>query len=252
MTRPLRAHLLLALASPLLLSACGGGGGEPAAGDSATADDTSGGAEAAPAEGHAATAAENMQSHFADVKQARDAVIAGDLATYRRALLRIADAEYGADFPLDWATWAAEMQAVAREKAEAASVGEAAVAIAGLGSTCADCHRATDGGPDVPEGEAPEPGEDVGPIPAQMKRHAWATDQLWLGLTAPSHTAWVRGARTIADPGDTRGTPLGASLMSLQEFAARASLANRNRREEMYAEILARCASCHADHDLGG
>lgn len=251
--------ILRALSSgPLLLgvlwlAGCGASSDDADTGGASEPADTSGG-DALPEPSPAATspAAVNMQRHFADVQTARDAIISGDLDAYRAAMTHIADARYGADFPPDWHTWVAQMQRVARDSADVLGVGEAAQAIAALGTQCGSCHRDTAGGPDVPEETTPPEELSQGAVLDQMHRHAWATDQLWIGLTAPSHTAWVRGARAIADPGETRGTALGASLTSLQEYAARASLANRTNREEMYAEILSRCASCHISQGRGG
>lgn len=80
---------------------------------------------------------------------------------------------------------------------------------------------------------------------AQMHRHAWATEQLWLGLTAPSRVAWVAGAQVVASQGADRNDDLAVALGPLRELGLRAVTARRNERPALYGEILGTCATCH-------
>jgi mono/diheme cytochrome c family protein len=225
----------------LLLVSCGGArqpGPQPAAEPESTDDDS--------------TAADRMREHFEDVADARDAVIQGDLEGVRAPMLRIAAAQYGQDLPWDWREWIVQMQESAGAYADTADILAAANAVAMLTGSCADCHRTTLGGPAVPPAQRPDHEND---LRGRMADHAWGTEQLWLGLTAPSHEAWVRGADAIiGDPmapeGEDIDEAMAPHLADIRALGVRAQdVGQPAEKTAVYAELIARCALCHSGLD---
>ncbi|RLB54813.1 MAG: hypothetical protein DRJ42_07985 [Deltaproteobacteria bacterium] len=230
-------------AALLLIVGCGGVQSEPAAPAP----------EAEPvAEADAPPASDRMQQHFTDVGIARDAVIQGDLEAVRAPLARIAAAEYGFDLPADWLQWVEEMQQSAGGYADSADLLAAANAVASLTESCADCHRTTLGGPAIAEETEPPHNED---LVGWMTTHAWGTEQLWIGLTAPSHEAWARGAAAIIGDGaiseaEGMNEALAPQLEAVQALGVRAREAGQPAEmAAVYAEILTSCADCHTALD---
>jgi hypothetical protein len=241
-------------------------------------------AEAPPA--RSKTLDDAMRDHFADATAARDGVIAGHLEFVRAPLLRLANRKEGEDTPSDWLSWIADMQAAAKRGSEAASIAEAAGSVAALGANCGECHRTTRGGVrHAAETGGYEPHGAKG-LAEKMARHQYAADELWLGLTGPSHTDWTQGAaalmniqvpalvdlhgdpatqdRTAGGEGELEGSatytepaPLGpsaanaidldAALRELRELGQAADQAkNPSEKQEIFAKVIVRCGSCHA------
>jgi cytochrome c2 len=76
--------------------------------------------------------------------------------------------------------------------------------VAAVATQCAECHRATRGGPAL-EGDVSGYHPSTTGLREAMARHVWAAEELWLGMTAPRHEAWIRGAKALAEmplPGD--------------------------------------------------
>jgi len=219
---------------------------------------------------------EEMQFHFWDVAEARDAVIQADLEGVRAPLLRIAEGTYGDDMPSDWRTWIEEMQTQARAGAQVKTLEEAAQAVAKLSGTCAECHRTTKAGP-VLSDDAPGYQPRGEGLPERMQRHMFAAEALWAGLTAPQHQAWSRGARALselpmpeeagpqAEQGETEAeqegadadegsadapaplSPFVAKLDAIRALGDRADAAAQpSEKVAVYGEILTHCSSCHA------
>jgi cytochrome c553 len=138
-----------------------------------------------------------MWHHFWDAAEARKAVIAGDLEAVRAPMQRLATGDYGMEIPVDWMPWIEEMQAEARRGQGATSLREAAGAVAALGTSCAECHRATGGGGKF-EGDT-FGYQHLGRkgLEEKMARHLWSAEELWLGLSGPVHQAWARGAGAL-------------------------------------------------------
>lgn len=172
------------------LCACGAGSPTPAAESGGSA--TGSGTESPPG-----ALDEKMFRHFLDAAAARDAVIAGHPEGVREPLLRLAARDIGPEIPDDWTPWVEEMQAQARRGAEARTLPEAAQAVAALGATCGECHRTTIGGPRWKGDERGYQTEGKTGLEEKMQRHLWSAEELWLGLTAPRHQAWSRGAAAL-------------------------------------------------------
>lgn len=136
---------------------------------------------------------------------------------------------------------------------EAANLHEAAVAAAFMGSSCGECHREHRVEPPflmgtaVPRGDGPR---------AEMARHVWAADRMWVGLLGGSDAAWQEGARgfqggwldtqeVLAEPGDR--VRIREMTRHIYQLAAQAETAvHAEERAEIYGEFLVTCADCHA------
>jgi hypothetical protein len=140
-----------------------------------------------------------MWHHFWDVAVARDAVIQGDLEQARQPLLRMADDKAQEDLPQDWLPWVGEMRDEARKAATAKTLKQMADVVTAVSEQCAECHRTTRGGP-VINVESLDYGHPKDRnLSETMERHAWAADELWVGMTVPSSPSWSRGALALAE-----------------------------------------------------
>jgi hypothetical protein len=196
-----------------------------------------------------------MADHFVIVTYSRDAVINGELEALREPLQALADYEYKNVAPGDWVSWILQIQAAARLTSESETLAAAASGVASMARSCGGCHEATGGGPDFggpSKRERASPPSDT--LDARMKRHMWAVDRVWEGLTAPSDEAWTDGTsaleHTPATPPIT-DPPLPprfvTALLAMRELAAEASDATSlAQRADVYGRLLAGCAGCHA------
>jgi cytochrome c553 len=138
-----------------------------------------------------------MWHHFWDATDARHAAIAGDLAGVKAALTKLSTEDQSAEIQESWGEWMSEMQEAAKVGAQATTLPDAAAAIAKVGTTCADCHRATGGGPNFGD-DYPgyQPRGEKG-LSERMARHVYSEEELWLGMSGPVHPAWSRGAAAL-------------------------------------------------------
>jgi mono/diheme cytochrome c family protein len=214
-----------------------------------------------------------MWHHFWDIIQARDAVIGARLKDVGPPLTRIASGEFGMDMPPDWMKWVEQMQEKAKQGAQAESLQAAALAVSTVAAECADCHRTTGGGPKL-EGDTRGYKPEGTGLAEAMARHAWAAEELWLGMTAPRHEAWMRGATALASmklpqdeppppaegeaeaaapepaasaaPAADASSPLWQKLEEMRALGKRAEQAAQPaEKTAIYAEMIAHCASCH-------
>jgi cytochrome c553 len=202
--------------------------------------------------------------HFARTLEMRDAVIHGDLERAHRAARAIAAYDLPAKFPERWAPFIAEIREAANAGAEAETLERAGVSVSRIATTCGDCHRilgSVPGGPNFVVGEPPD--DHAGPAAsqtkAQMARHAWAVDRLWMGLIQPSDRAWRRGSEVLAVASlatveqGSQNEALVARVHALGELgrtlvgqAEPPAPANAPRRTDTFGQILSTCAGCHA------
>jgi mono/diheme cytochrome c family protein len=180
-----------------------------------------------------------MRDHWQLASAAQSAVIQGDLPGARAAAARLADLSTEDVGPrLDPGLPRLVSAALALESA--GDLPTAALAVAGLGGVCGDCHTVNGRGP----GDAVVPRSEWSDE-APMPRHQLAADDLWLGIVAPSDVAWSRGARELAT---TRIPIPDPALAERQDEVARLAaraLESTEDRGLVYAEILATCADCH-------
>lgn len=226
------------------------------------------------------SASQQMWHHFWDIIQARDAVIGARLADVGPPLTRIASGDFGMDMPPDWMKWIEQMQEKAKQGAQAESLQAAALAVSTVAAECADCHRTTGGGPKL-EGDTRGYKPEGTGLSEAMARHAWAAEELWLGMTAPRHEAWMRGATALASmklpqdeptlraegeaqavpaaadqagsdsaaaapASDGSDSPLWQKLEEMRALGKRAQQAAQPaEKTAIYADMIAHCASCH-------
>ena len=239
-----------------LASICGACSGEPS---SAARPAASAGAERAPATANAvATAPElryHMRASFWDAVQARDALIAGELAKAQRAAERLAKVDYERMLPADQKHWVARMQQSASELSMAANLDTAALELGRLALACGDCHDLHRKGEQSRTAPLPwhDPPES---FDARMHRHQLGIAQLWDGLVLPSEHSWRSGTVTITlapltSPTATEGdapvdAATGARIEAVRALAKQArTAASYEARGRVFGEIVARCADCH-------
>jgi hypothetical protein len=187
-----------------------------------------------------------MKDHALFAAWARDDVIVGDIRGLQQPLRLLAD--YRSDAPeLErWKPWLSRLQSAASMTARAGSIELAAAGVATMARVCGECHRAMNGGPSLAS-EAELLRSDS--IAARMRTHAWASEHLWRGLTAPSDGAWLVGASALAhlpsevdDKHPSYATDF-ARIRSLGESAANATTSEE--RADIYGVLLATCGHCH-------
>lgn len=198
---------------------------------------------------------ERMLTHYQDVVQIRDAVIAGDLPGVRPPARRLR--ERTDPIPESWLPFVTAKDEHATIVLTARSLRVAARAAASLANDCGDCHEALGDGPRF--GPPASPPAPIAHRPEQhMLRHQWAADRMWEALISRSDEAWTAGAEVLADAPLHRGEI--AALIRVpddildlnervHELGSRArTTAAWPARAEIYGDFLAACAKCH----LGG
>jgi hypothetical protein len=195
-----------------------------------------------------------MSDHFFITIWARNTVIEGNVEALREPLRAFADFKYPAEVPHSWAGSLARLQGAARETAEAGTLDLAAAGVAAMARVCGDCHIETSGEAKLGLAPGDKTKHDSDTLDKRMRRHMWALDRMWIGLTAPSDEAWNDGADALAHAplkmkgsspqlrGDFRSSldevrALGASALQAKTSEARAGV---------YGRALATCAYCHA------
>lgn len=196
---------------------------------------------------------DRMRDHAARGEALRGAVERGDLDAARREARALAELRFESGVPVAVRGDLQAMNVAAARVASARDLPETSRAAGTLARTCSDCHS-TLGGPGMIAGE---PDDDAVTALPPPKRHAWATARLWSGLVAPSHLAWMSGARVLADAplvpeSRSDGAPLAPAAVtelatSVHALAESAQTSNSAAdRERIMGELLATCAACHA------
>jgi len=196
----------------------------------------------------------HMRASFWDTLEARDALIAGDLARAQRAADRLAQTDYAAVLPAAWMHWTAQLQQRAQELSLAADLGGAAQALGRIALVCGECHELHVTGPTHPRVQ-PLPWEDPPEeLDARMQRHQLGMEQMWDGLVLPSERAFRSGTVTITRAplraSEQAAEPIDATLQArIEEVRALAKDARRastyEQRGRVYGELISRCAQCH-------
>ncbi len=158
--------------------------------------------------------------------------------------------------PAGWKPFV-ERTIASAEMMEASDNIEMAAHIAGtMAGTCGACHE--EQGLEVLQEDGTSPSEDD-----FMRRHRWASEQLWNGIIGPSDSAWQAGAAVLRDSKFTAAevedyivtTPeieeLIAKMQASSEEAQ--STVKPEERQRLYGNLLAGCALCHSkmlqEHD---
>ncbi len=191
-----------------------------------------------------------MHAQLAVAVDARDAIIAGDLAAARDALMTATDFQMPAEIPFEWSTHFQSFQAAAARGAEAQDFEAASDAVSDMVLACSGCHQ--DFGV-VLSGDAGSPPEDVDAAKMHMARHKWATDQMWMSMLGATDALWFRGVEALSvepmhehEAGDMteEAAALADWIHEMSEFGEDASLETETR-SNYYAELLVTCAECH-------
>ena len=196
----------------------------------------------------------HMRTSFWDTLEARDALIAGDLARAQRAADRLAKTDYAAVLPRDWMHWTAQLQQRADELSLAPDLSSAAQALGRMALVCGECHELHNTGPSHPR-VPPLPWEDPPEeLDARMQRHQLGMVQMWDGLVLPSEQAFRSGTVTITRAPlrapEQATAPIDETLRArIEEVRALAKDARRatsyEERGRVYGELISRCAQCH-------
>lgn len=190
-----------------------------------------------------------MHDRFGHATMIQTAVIDGDLQAARHwagqlGLMGPDDAQSG-ELPTRFAE-------LAQDVAEARSLADAAVATAGLGNACGDCHEQNEVSGSHFE---PPPLPTVGaPRRAQMMLHLWGADRLWEGLIGRVEDSWERGANALTSSrfdasnldrrNRRRAQAMADAVQLLGEDAS--EVASWDARTEVYGRLLTTCAECHS------
>ena len=192
-----------------------------------------------------------MEAHYTAAILAHDALVEGDLDTFRARLAELDTHELPENSPESWKPLDAQLHAAAVQARNASDLDTAAGTMAAVATACGACHEGTARGPVYP---TPPVGEADGPTQESMRNHEWAVLMLWNGVTGPSEYAWDRGAAGLAETrifGDAEAAPpddprLLALEVAMRDLGAEAktttSLADR---ATLYGRMLAICGDCH-------
>ncbi len=193
-----------------------------------------------------------MYTHFNQVAEVHAAVIRGDMEAVRATASWFAEQQEMGDLPEGSEAYVEEMRRLARQAAQADRLEQAASATGRLGDTCGSCHTAFAVGPMFAVGSDPPVGEDR---VSHMLRHRWATDRMWEGITGPSESAWLGGAKVLSSDFPLAGTEgkvhvLGERVHAIGFQATQAT--DPSDRARLCGELLATCAPCHEAAGVAG
>ena len=201
--------------------------------------------------------AAEMHARYQAVTKIREHLIQGQLEPAKALAKDLVDPAPPEGTPAGWKPWVEQLHDASVKLEAAPDLPAATMALARVSATCADCHVAHDGGPGL---------ERMRSIPPQvwsegdnMPLHLWAVDWLWLGLTAPSETAWDRGATELRSAplakmfatASPEAEQLEAKVYALAKTATTLGEERRGERTKIMGEMLATCAACHRLRDAG-
>lgn len=200
----------------------------------------------------AAAVNEHMHARFKATSAIVTAIALSDLKRAHEEAKIVAALDEPDVLP-QWQPYIAGIREAAQRVVETDDTMAAARALADLGARCATCHEASGAKLVFPKATAPQ---DVLKLPAQMASHQWAAARMWEGLIAANDRQWKTGAKALAtsrlaitaeaaEPGHDLGIADDAARVHL--FAARAVKAGSiDDRAQLYGQMLATCAHCHA------
>jgi cytochrome c553 len=194
----------------------------------------------------------HMREHLARLNDIKAALLIGELANAREPATWLAEHEPLEDLPLIYEGFVLSLREHARDILDAKDVKSASIAMAAVANDCGRCHRATGTKPDFGFYREPPSWSDLA---SHMQRHEWAIDRLWEGLMGPSNGSWARGVRMLAEaPLHGTENTWGESQAEGDELAERVhelgiqavSALTPDARADVYGEMIATCAACHA------
>jgi cytochrome c553 len=193
-----------------------------------------------------------MHQHFANISALKDAIIAGDLGASRDAATQTISG-FSGEQPEGWEP---HIQSIVKQAENIGSIDaltEIAAHASAMASTCGQCHNAL--GIDIVDETTPQPEATGDGFEDFMQGHRWAAGRMWDGLIGPSDAAWEKGAKVLVDTAlslEDVGSRLTVTsdiksiVDSFNESRAKAAGASEGQaRQEVYANFLGACASCH-------
>jgi cytochrome c553 len=194
---------------------------------------------------------QHMKAHFVRALKLQDAILAGKLDDAKEHGRWLATHDRG-DAPQSWQPYLATFQSEAKVVVDAASVDDAAVAVAHIAAACGDCHAANHASPKI--GSAPL-FRNAHSVKQHMAAQLTALDDLWNGLVLPSDQAWRDGAallskvvvtpKALAKAGLAKADSAKLLAETLHHLSATAGTAAKEDRPRAYAELLTTCVACH-------
>ncbi len=157
-----------------------------------------------------------MNDHYDDAVAARDAVVAGDLAT-------------------------------AQKHVQADDLNTAAAKVGDMAQACGSCHTSKAAIIALPVADKP----DWKAAKNEMLRHQWAVDTLWIAMITPDDALL---SEVLSELGDSplashaQGMdPLPRAIeLEVQVHKAAQAMSQPERRGQAYGTVIASCAECHA------
>lgn len=204
-----------------------------------------------PREGVTPTQA-HMFAHYDRADELHHALVTGDLDRAQEAAEWIATHQKRHDLEMGDSRHDAAVRAFAHQAVNSTQLQAASVAAARMASSCGDCHKEERVNARFLMGTATPGG--TGPM-AEMAKHIWAAERMWVGLLGPSDAAWAEGAKgmeegwldtqeIIVDPDDRQ--QVREMVRHIYDLAGRARTAmSAQDRAEIYGDFLSTCADCH-------
>jgi cytochrome c553 len=194
-----------------------------------------------------------MWRHFNQVGQVQSAVIAGDLDAAKTAATWVAERDSISDLASNLRPYEVQLRNQARTASQASTIAAAALATGEIGKSCGDCHQAS--GTPLKFNYVAAPPKSDQPVTAAMLRHQWGADRMWNGLIGNSDSAWVAGARALAEestyselfnPRSAKGDAMRGLAAAVRRLGREAATTtDHGRRAQQYGELLGTCAACH-------
>jgi cytochrome c553 len=191
-----------------------------------------------------------MERHDIQARAITRAVVDGDLAAARKSAAALADRLPLPGVPERLDPHQRVLRAAATDVAAALDMASAARGVGELAVACGSCHNAVGvsapPAADMPDGEEWE---------AAMARHRWAADEMWTSLVWMAPDRYERVVRAwneipLARPHTEDEKRFTAEVLRLEDrvhnLAARGISADAHARADIYGQMLATCAACHA------
>ena len=199
-----------------------------------------------------------MREHFTKAREARAALIGGDIETARAAMGWLAANDPGVgEIPEALRPSLTGMREKAGAFAEAATLTDAGLAYAAMLTHCGECHGALERGPTFAIPPLPEGDE----LRSHMQRHRWAADRMWEGLVTHDTERFGSAAEVLSEvalhqealpTGEVPAERIHALAQHVHELGPEAAAAETDEaRADIYGRFLATCATCHRALGVG-
>jgi hypothetical protein len=192
-----------------------------------------------------AAAQHRMHERFDSLARAQQALMQGDVDRVHAEATALA-ALHEPDVLAQWQPHFAAIRERAEILGQAPDPMAAAHAIAEVARRCASCHQATHATLTWADELAPLRRLRLTSV---MAGHQYAAARMWEGLIGPSDARWLDGANRLA------GAPIAitaeSSALGIADDVAKVHLLARRAadvkdRAQLYGDLLATCAHCHA------